>query len=806
MTSAACPATRRLATALALLGGFLAWGPAPATGREARYSRSAADYRPPDVTLVDPSGARVRLATELAAGGPVLLQFIFTTCSTVCPVLSGTFAAVQEKLPEVRLLSISIDPEVDTPARLAEYGRRFQAGPHWRLLGGRLDDVIAVERAFDAYRGNKMRHEPLTFLHPGPRRPWLRLEGFLSAAELTAEVRRAAAAAASPAAGGAAGAGDAGRAVGAAGTGGPGGTAAAGRAAGTAAQAAGGTPAGAAAEASAAAVERGRRIYREGVLPSGRPLRGLAQGDVPVVGARLACAGCHRPSGFGGVEGGVLVPPVTGPTLFSGTPPSEADLLGKLYQEELSQASWSRLRAARERPAYTAASLAAALRRGIDPDGRTLDPLMPRYDLDGSDLDDLVSYLHTLSAAPAPGVTAAAIHFAVVVAPGIDAGRERAMLEVMAAFFRYRNAEKRHLLDRPAASPGTVASYRPSWRDWVLHVWRLAGPPVSWTAQLARAYGERPVFALLSGLGAGEWQPVHDFCERAAVPCVFPNVDLPGIEARRDPSMTAPAGAWSLYLSAGLRLEARALGRHLTDAALAGRPARVVQVFRDQPPGRSPAAALREELRGAKGVRLADLPLGAAGAFATGAQLQALAGPRSGGGETPEPTVLVLWLDRADLAALAPAVEASGAAQVYVSYSLLGEELPALPPTLRDRTFLTFRYSLPGNNSAPEARRACAWLRSRGVRLAREHERLALDTLFTLAAADDALDRTAGHFSRDYFVEILEREIERAPNPGVFPRLGLGAGQRFASTGCYIVKPAAGAPGGLVPASEWIVP
>ncbi len=755
MTSAARLAARRLAAALALLGGLLAWAPAPAApGREARYTRSAADYRPPDVTLVDQSGARVRLAEELAAGGPVLLQFIFTTCSTICPVLSGTFAAVQEKLPEARLLSVSIDPEVDTPARLAEYARRFQAGPRWRLLGGRLDDVIAVERAFDAYRGNKMRHQTLTFLHPGPRRPWLRLEGFLSAAELAAEVRRAGAVAA---------------------------------------------------EASAAAVERGRRIYREGVLPSGRPLRGLAQGDVPVA-ARLACAGCHRPSGFGGVEGGVLVPPVTGPALFSGTPPSEADLLGKLYQEELSQASWTRLRAARERPAYTAASLAAALRRGIDPDGRALDPLMPRYDLDGSDLDDLNGYLRTLSAAPAPGVTEAAIHFAVVVAPGADAGRERAMLEVMEAFFRHRNAEKRHLLARPALAPEPTAAYRLASRDWVLHVWRLAGPPASWAEQLARAYGERPVFALLSGLGAGEWQPVHDFCESAAVPCVFPDADLPGIEPSRDPSMTAPAGAWSLYLSAGLRLEARALGRHLADTALAGRPARVVQVFRDQPPGPAPAAALREELGGAKGVRLADLPLGAAGVVAAGAHLQALAGPRSGGGETRGPTVLVLWVDRADLAALAPAVETSGAAQVYLSYSLLGEELPALPPALRDRTFLTFRYALPGNDRGPEARRASAWLRSRGVRVAREHQRLALDTLFTLSAADDALDRMAGHFSRDYFVEILERETERAPNPGVFPRLGLGAGQRFASTGCYIVKPAAGAPGGLAAASEWIVP
>ncbi len=755
-------AVRRAAPAL--LGSLLAWAPGPAPGAEASYARSAAEYRLPDVTLVDQAGAPVRLGEALAGAGPVLLQFIFTSCSTICPVMSGTFAAVQEKLPDVRLVSISIDPEVDTPARLAEYARRFGAGPRWRLLGGRLDDVIAVERAFDAYRGNKMRHEPLTFVHAGPGRPWLRLEGFASVAELAAEVRLAGREAAS-------------------------------------------------------AVERGRRIYREGILPSGRPLRGLAQGDVPVAGTASACASCHRPSGFGGVEGGTLVPPVTGPALFSGAEPSAAELFGKLYQEELSPASWTRLRAARDRPAYTAASLAAALRHGAGPDGRALDPMMPRYALEAADLDDLVAYLRTLAAAPAPGVEAKAIHFAVVVAPAVDAGRKRAMLDVVAAYFRYRNAETRHLLDRPAPSPGTRANVRETWREWVLHVWQLAGPPATWTAQLARSYGEQPVFALLSGLGAGEWQPVHEFCERTAVPCVFPNVDLP---------VAAPVGAWNLYLSAGLTLEARALGRHLAaavpeapPAVAAGRPARIVQVFRDQASGRVPAAALREALRGVKGLSLADLALGAGGGGGIGgegdgglaaaaAKLRALGGARPAGPESPAaPLAVVLWLDRADLDALAPAIAASGAAAIYLSYSLLGEELPApaalaaLPPALRDRTFLTFRYALPGN-PAPQAWRARAWLRARGVTVA--HERLELDTLFTLAAADDALDRMSGRFSREYFVETLEREVERAANPGVYPRLGLGAGQRFASQGCYIVRAAPEAAGGLVAASDWIVP
>lgn len=158
------------------------------------YSRAVRSYAPPPVTLRDRTGAEVSLAGLLGHPGPLLLQFIFTTCPAVCPVLSGTFAAARERLgPEVervRMVSISIDPEHDTPARLREYAERYGAGPRWRFLTGGRDEIVAVQKAFDAFPGNKMRHPPLTFLRPSPGAPWVRLDGFLSAAELAAEVRR----------------------------------------------------------------------------------------------------------------------------------------------------------------------------------------------------------------------------------------------------------------------------------------------------------------------------------------------------------------------------------------------------------------------------------------------------------------------------------------------------------------------------------------------------------------------------------------------------------------------------------------
>jgi protein SCO1/2 len=87
------------------------------------------------------------------------------------------------------MVSISIDPEYDTPARLQNYAKRYKAGPEWQFLTGDLDTIMAVQQAFDAYRGDKMSHEPLTFLRASPRGPWVRIEGFASASELVREYR-----------------------------------------------------------------------------------------------------------------------------------------------------------------------------------------------------------------------------------------------------------------------------------------------------------------------------------------------------------------------------------------------------------------------------------------------------------------------------------------------------------------------------------------------------------------------------------------------------------------------------------------
>ena len=154
----------------------------------ASVSRSTAEYVAPAVTLVRADGKRVSLPQELNDGRPVLLNFIFTTCSSVCPLSSRTLEEFQHKLgPQavnVHLMSISIDPEQDTPARLNEYARKFHAGPEWNYYTGTVAASIAAQRAFDVFRGEKMNHNPVTLMRSAPGRPWLRIEGFVTPDEL----------------------------------------------------------------------------------------------------------------------------------------------------------------------------------------------------------------------------------------------------------------------------------------------------------------------------------------------------------------------------------------------------------------------------------------------------------------------------------------------------------------------------------------------------------------------------------------------------------------------------------------------
>jgi protein SCO1 len=155
-------------------------------------ARTVAHYRIPDVELVRDDARKVRLDAEINDGRPVVLAFIYTSCTTVCPLTSQTLATLQDKLgaarDRVHIISISIDPEQDTPARLREYAQTFRAGPEWQHYTGTLAASQVAQRAFDVYRGNKMDHSPATLIRSTPGGEWVRIDGFATADQLLAEL------------------------------------------------------------------------------------------------------------------------------------------------------------------------------------------------------------------------------------------------------------------------------------------------------------------------------------------------------------------------------------------------------------------------------------------------------------------------------------------------------------------------------------------------------------------------------------------------------------------------------------------
>jgi protein SCO1 len=156
--------------------------------------RTVEKYTVPDVVLVNQSGAKVPLKKFLETDKPVMVDFIYGTCTTICPVLSASFISLQRRLgadaDNVRLVSISIDPENDTPKVMRDYLKRYRSKPGWDFLTGTRDDIDRVMYAFNAYIADKMDHYPLTFIRNPSDGRWVRVDGLMSSAELMEEYNR----------------------------------------------------------------------------------------------------------------------------------------------------------------------------------------------------------------------------------------------------------------------------------------------------------------------------------------------------------------------------------------------------------------------------------------------------------------------------------------------------------------------------------------------------------------------------------------------------------------------------------------
>ena len=167
-----------------------------AVAAQAEYRRTIEHYTVPDVALVNQNGHKVHLKTYLQSNNPVVVEFIFGTCTTICPILSAGYANLQQKLGagvrNVKLVSISIDPEHDTPNVMKEYLKRYRAKPGWDFLTGSRSDIDKVMYAFNAYIPNKMSHFPLTLFRSPSDGSWIRVFGLMSSSEFLNEFHKVA--------------------------------------------------------------------------------------------------------------------------------------------------------------------------------------------------------------------------------------------------------------------------------------------------------------------------------------------------------------------------------------------------------------------------------------------------------------------------------------------------------------------------------------------------------------------------------------------------------------------------------------
>lgn len=526
-------------------------------------------------------------------------------------------------------------------------------------------------------------------------------------------------------------------------------------------------------------VDIGRRIYEDGVLPGGEPLRGVRPEGFTLEGSYAACVTCHRRSGMGSIEGSidstVMVPPIAGPVLFA--PSRFAGIYLNPLHHYVPTASWNR---ALTRPAYDLASLGHALREGVDPAGRPLTAPMPRYKLDDAAMAALSAYLHQLSSAADPGAAPEALYLATVVTPGARPKQADAVLGVLQAWAD------------AAQGAGT---------PWRLMVWRLSGPAANWDSQLETYYRDQPVFAVLSGAGGVEWGPVDRFCERHRVPCVLPSVEV----------APAPAtGYYAMYFSPGVDLEAAVLARHLQQSpAVSEDGAMFIQVYADSS-GRHAAEKLRARL-GVAGKK------GDMRKFRRTAPLAALDALSAS-------DILILWLRPDQINQIAAQLpEGPGTGTVYISALLASPEALVLPAAWKRRVRYVSLFDDLGLQGEIARLRLQRWLEMQHL-AGRGNRRVQADAYAACYLFNDALSeirqqevrRPAVPLNREQVIEMLEDLVNKYndstdlidPDSHVayYGRMSLGPGQRIAVRGGTIMRYASPESDKLIAVGKRIVP
>lgn len=155
----------------------------------ATRERSPAEKYFSDVELINQDGEKIRFYSDVLKNKVVVINTFFTTCTSICPPLNRNFQKIQDAFGErvgkdVFLISISVDPETDTPTRLKEYARRFHARPGWMFLTGKKENVDWALYKLGQYVQTKDDHTSILIIGNEPKGLWKKAMGLAKAEEL----------------------------------------------------------------------------------------------------------------------------------------------------------------------------------------------------------------------------------------------------------------------------------------------------------------------------------------------------------------------------------------------------------------------------------------------------------------------------------------------------------------------------------------------------------------------------------------------------------------------------------------------
>jgi hypothetical protein len=529
-------------------------------------------------------------------------------------------------------------------------------------------------------------------------------------------------------------------------------------------------------------IRLGERMYREGILPSGKVMGAFIRGDVEVDSTAFSCSSCHLRSGLGSVEGGVITPPTTGRKLYQSyhRPPSLDDIPDRAGR-------YIYAKTVQKRPAYTRETLATAMRFGTDPAGQIFNDVMPRYPLSDRDMSILISYLELLSAEPSPGASSKEFSFATIVSDDVSKEDRQAMLLPLQQFIAQKNQQLALFNDFKKFGYTPTADMKYAFRKFSLDVWELQGAPETWPAQLQAYYGKKPVFALLGGISNREWQPIHDFCETERLPCLFPLTNFP---------VTTKAGWYTFYFNKGYAQEGEAVARYLHRLEQLAADARILQIVQDSPTGRALAGGFQSLWSEQQRPAVTTVTLNADRLGEPGLLAKLI--------DQHKPEVLLLWADAATVQELSPLLAGkSGPGMVFVSAGYLGSKAVSIPEAIRDRVYLSYPFRLtpyvgPKTGGYDSREPIQTTFRDFG------DQRIASRTLDVLQqSVQRGLSLLYDNLYRDNLLDIMSMQMDLIVRD--YERLSFGPGQRYASKGCYLIQLGGGAEPAIIPRSEWII-